>query len=84
MLGKLSVAICASAEPEARDAMRDVIEMSSVGNNLMVEWKTISAKIFVKGKGKVHLRTCAKEKYGRFNKNDLKGVALKFLKHENW
>lgn len=32
------------------------IKMSSVGDNVMVEWKTISAKIFIKGKGKVHLR----------------------------
>lgn len=45
--------------------------MSSVGDNMMVEWKTISAKIFIKGKGKVQLHTCAKEKDGKFNKNDL-------------
>lgn len=58
--------------------------MSSVGDNVMVEWNTISAKIFVKSKGKVHSRTCAKEKDGRFNKNDLMGVVLKFLRHDNW
>lgn len=50
--------------------------MSSAGDNMMVEWKTISAKIFIKGKGKVHLHTCAKEKDGKFNKNDLIVVVL--------
>jgi len=30
--------------------------MSSVDDNVMVEWKTISSKLFIKCKGKVHLR----------------------------